>query len=311
MRFHGGAGGSLDRFRITLALVAPFGQGPAGGQVAVDRIVRRGLVRDDVRLDAAPNEFGEDVGGVAEEANRLGLTGRGPALDLGQGFIQRVGALVEIFRAQAEVDAGWIALDGEATGARENGRERLCAAHPAEAAGQDPFAAQVAVVVLATGFGERFIGALDDALGANVDPRTGCHLAIHHETLAIELIEMVPIGPVRYEVGVGNQNARGIGVGAEHADGFSRLHEQGVVVIQRSEFGDDAVKVVPGARRAPDAAVDNQFVRAFGDVGVQVVHEHAHRRFGQPALGRDVGSGRREDVACVVTWIGHRAASGG
>src|SRR3546814_12387761 len=59
-----------DGGRIALALRKPFVEGPPGGEVAVHRIMRRGLVGEKVRMDAAPDHLGQDLGGVAEQAHR-------------------------------------------------------------------------------------------------------------------------------------------------------------------------------------------------------------------------------------------------
>ena len=127
-----------------------------------------------------------------------------------------------------------IAFDGEAAGAGHDRGQRLRAAHAAEPAGQDPVALEVAAIVLAAGLDEGLVGALHDALRADIDPRAGRHLAVHHQALLIELVEMVPGRPVRHEVGVGDQHARRIGVGAEHADRLAGLHQQRLVVARAS-----------------------------------------------------------------------------
>ena len=152
---------------------------------------------------------------------------------------------------------------------------------------------QIAAVVLAAGFGERLVGALHDALAADVDPRAGRHLAVHHEALAIELVEVLPGRPVRHEVRVGDQHARGVGMRLEHADGFSRLDEQRFVGFQRAQARDDLVVALPVARGLADAAVDHEVFGPLRDLGIEVVHEHAQRGFGEPALGRErsVGAG--------------------
>ena len=48
---------------------------------------------------------GQDLGGVAEQADRLRLAGLGPALDHRQRLVERLGLLVDIAGAQAEIDA--------------------------------------------------------------------------------------------------------------------------------------------------------------------------------------------------------------
>ena len=97
---------------------------------------------------------------------------------------------------------------------------------------------------------------------ADIDPRAGRHLAVHHQALAVELVEMVPGRPVRHEVGVGDQHARRIGMGAEDADRLARLDEQRLVASERLQRRDDAVEALPVARGPADAAIDDELVRA-------------------------------------------------
>ena len=103
--------------------------------------------------------------------------------------------------------------------------------------------------MLAAHFGEGLEGALDDALGADVDPAAGGHLAVHHQPGAIELVEHLPIRPFGHEVGVGEEHARRVLVGAEHADRLARLDQQGLVVLQPLERLDDLVVSRPSCAR--------------------------------------------------------------
>ena len=88
-----------------------------------------------------------------------------------------------------------LAFDGDHRGAGHGRGERLRAAHAAEPGGQDPFALEIAAIMLAADFGEGLVGSLHDALRADIDPGAGRHLAIHHEALAIELVELLPGRP--------------------------------------------------------------------------------------------------------------------
>ena len=72
----------------------------------------------------------------------------------------------------------------------------------------------VAGVMLAPGFGEGLVGSLHNALSSNVNPGPGRHLAVHHQALAVELVEMRPGRPMRHEVRVRDQHPRRIGMGA-------------------------------------------------------------------------------------------------
>ena len=62
--------------------------------------------------------------------------------------------------------------------------------------------------MLATGFDEGFVGTLHDALAADVDPAAGGHLAVHRQPFGIQLVKVFPGGPVRDQVGVGDQHTR-------------------------------------------------------------------------------------------------------
>ncbi len=176
---------------------------------------------------------------------------------------------------------------------------------PPRPAGQYPLTFEVAAIVLTPRLDKGLIGALNDPLRADIDPRAGGHLAVHRQALLIELVEMVPGRPVRHEVGIGDQNARRILVRAENADRLAGLHQQRLVFGERLQRRDDAVEVLPGAGGAADAAIDDQFVRIFRHVRIEIVHQHAQRRFGHPALGVELGSARRPDFADVVTGIAH------
>ena len=200
-------------------------------------------------MPSRPTEIG--TGDCAQHVERLVDRGRAP---------------VEIAGLEPLLDPALLAFDGDAMGAGHHRRERLRAAHAAEARGQDPAAAQVAVIMLAAHFGEGLVGALHDALGADVDPRAGRHLAVHHQALAIEFVEMVPGRPFRHQVRIGDQHARRVRVGAEHADRLARLDEQGLVVLEPLQRLDDRVVALPVARRPADAAIDDQLLGRLGDV---------------------------------------------
>ena len=170
---------------------------------------------------------------------------------------------------------------------------------------------EVAAVMLAADLDEGLVGALHDALAADVDPRAGRHLAVHHQALAIELVEVLPGRPVRHEVGVGDQHARRVG------DGCGRRRPAcptGPAASRRRssalQRGDDAVEALPVARRAADAAIDDELAGLLGDLGIEVVHQHAQRRFGQPALGRERRAARRADDCGRCRCGSWRSSSG-
>ena len=262
-----------------------------------------GLVGHHVRAHAALDQLREDFRGVAQQGDGDGLAFGGVLGDARQGVVEVLGLLVDVAAGEAEVDAALLAFDVQRAGAGQGRGQRLGAAHAAETGGEHPLAFQVAVVMLAAGFDEGFVGALDDALAADIDPRAGGHLAVHGQALGIELVEVLPVGPVRHQVGVGDQHARGVGVGLEDADRLAGLHQQGLVFIQLFQGGDDLVVALPVARGATDAAVHHQLLGVLGDFRVEVVHQHAQRRFGQPAFGVQLGAARGTDFD--VAEFGH------
>ncbi len=139
---------------------------------------------------------------------------------------------VEVARRKPHLDPARLAFDRQHRRAGHRRGERLRAAHAAEPRGQDPLVGELAAAMLAPGLGERLVGALHDALAADVDPRAGGHLAEHHEALAVELVEVLPRRPFRHEVGVRDQHARRVGVRLEHADRLARLDQQRLVVAR-------------------------------------------------------------------------------
>ena len=105
---------------------------------------------------------------------------------------------------------------------------------------------------------------------------------------------------MRHEIGVGDEHARRVGVSAEHADWFAGLDEQRLVAFKPAQGRDDAVERLPVARCAPDAAIDHELARTFGDVGIEIVHEHPERRLGEPALGAEGRAVRAANHPFVV-----------
>ena len=293
------AGRRRHLLRLRLAAASPFAEGPARGHVAVRGIVRRRLVGHEVGHDAAPQNLREHLRRIAEEPDRARLPLAGPALHHGEGFVEVVGALVEIAGPDPGLDPLGVALDREADGARKGRGERLRAAHAAEPGREDPAPRQVAVIVLTPRLGKGLVGALHDALGADIDPAARSHLAVHGEATAIELREVLPGGPARHQVRVGDQHPGRICMGPEYPGRPAGLHQQGLLVSKLPEALDHAVEVVPAACGAADAAVDDQILWILRDLGVEVVHQHAKRRLGLPGTGRSIRSSGRDDRAGI------------
>ena len=248
--------------------------------------------RPELRGSRDLKDFRQELGGVALQAHGNGAV---RVFKHRRRLVQVGGLLVQVPRFETHLDARGIAFDDQHRSAGHGRRERLRAAHAAEPGAQDPFSRPVAGVMLATGFGESLVGALHDALAADVDPGAGRHLPVHHQALAVELVEVLPGRPARHQVGICDQHARRVGMRFEDADRLPGLDQETLVKIQTPQGLDDAVETIPVARGLADAAVDHQVLRALRHLGVEVVHQHAQRRLGEPAPGRELRSARGLD----------------
>ena len=144
--------------------------------------------------------------------------------------------------------------------------------------------------MLARRLGERLVRALEDALGPDVDPRPGGHLAVHHQPASLEVAEVLPGRPLADEVRVGDEDPRRPRVRAQDADRLARLDEQRLVALEGAELADDRVEGGPRACRPPGPAVDDEVVGVLGDLRIEVVHEHPERRFLLPAAAGQLGA---------------------
>jgi hypothetical protein len=72
---------------------------------------------------------------------------------------------------------------------------------------------------------------------------------------------------------------------AKHTDRLAGLNEQSFVVAKGLQRLDDSIVAIPVARSPADASVHDQLGRILCNIRIQVVHQHAQRRLGQPAAG--------------------------
>src|SRR5207249_5479075 len=100
-------------------------------------------------------------------------------------IVQVARSSIEIAALAAHFDAGRIAFDRQQRGPGHRRCQWLRSAHASESGGEYPAARQISAVVLASRFGEGLVRALNDALTADVDPRSGGHLPEHHQALEI------------------------------------------------------------------------------------------------------------------------------
>ena len=234
---------------------------------------------------------------LATNPTEIAFLSRRASFENCERFVDAPCDVIAVAALQALLDALSIDVDAKKERAIHRRGERLGAAHSAHAAGDDELAFQVSAKVLAAGLGEGFVGSLHDALAADVDPRSGGHLPIHHQALAFELVEMLPVGPAADEIGICEQDARRGLMRAQHADGLARLDEQGFVIGEGLERAHDGFEGFPVARGLAGSAVDDQIFGALGHFGIEIVHQHAQRGFLLPSAGIQLRASGRANLS--------------
>src|SRR5581483_8957912 len=105
-------------------------------------------------------------------------------------FIESEGDAIAIAVLNALFDAAAVDVNADEAGAIHGRGQRLGAPHATHPTGNDQFVPQRSAEVLLRRGGERFVGALNDTLAADVDPRTGGHLSVHGEAQALQAMEL-------------------------------------------------------------------------------------------------------------------------
>ena len=281
---------------VAPAQLLGLGQRQAGGDVA-ERVVGGRLVGDDVGGHVQLDQAGQHLGRVAQQPDRQRVPLVPGGLGPGQRVVEVVGGHVEVAGLQTAPDPVGVDLDHDRHAAVHRHRQRLGAPHTPQPGRDRDRAGQAPAEAAFGDDGEAFVGALQDALGADVDPRPRGHLAVHGQPQRLEAPELLPGRPVGHEVGIGDQHPRRPLVRAEHRHRLARLHEQRLVVLEPAQAGDDGVERRPAARRPPRPPVDDQVLGALGHLGVEVVHQHPQRGLLGPALAAALGAAGRPDRA--------------
>ena len=215
---------------------------------------------------------------------------------------RRVGPHVQVAVLDAALDGARVAVDADRDAVVHGHGERLGAAHAAETGGEGDRPGEGAAELLGGDGGERLVGALEDALGADVDPGTGRHLAVHGQAEGLQAAELLPVGPVADQVGVGDQHARRPLVGLHHADRAAGLDEHRLVLLERPQRADHGVEGAPVAGGLAGAAVDDELVGVLGDLGVEVVLQHPQGGFLLPSQGAQFACRAVPVRGGVLTW---------
>src|SRR5262249_4079394 len=115
-----------------------------------------------------------------------------------------------------------------------------------------------------------------------------------------EPAKFVPGRPMWDQKRVRDQHARRPGMSPEDPDRLAALHEECLVVAEAKQRRDDRPERGVVTRSLARASVDDQLLRKLGDLGVEVVEQHAQRRLGGPGSGVEVVASRSADPRQVA-----------
>ena len=118
---------------------------------------------------------------------------------------------------------------------------------------------------------ESLVGPLHNALRTNINPRTGRHLPVHHQPLPFQFIKMFPVGPIRHQHGIRNQNPGCVHMGWKNRHRLSALDEQGFVIVQIHQRPLNLIKGLTVAGRFAPSSVNNQIIGSLRHIGIQIV----------------------------------------
>ncbi|MNC29702.1 hypothetical protein D3C75_779650 [compost metagenome] len=121
---------------------------------------------------------------------------------------------------------------------------------------------------------KRLIGPLHNTLSAYINPAAGRHLPVHHQPLLIQLVKGVPVRPGRNQVGIRDENPRGIRMRAENGHRLAGLNEQGLVVFQCLQRTYNGVEALPIPCCLADSPIDDQLPGMLRHLRIEIVHQH-------------------------------------
>src|SRR5438093_848158 len=268
--------------RILRAQGVRVWDGKPARDVSSERVVRARLVRHNIRPDLALHQFGMDLGTIPDQADRQRRPARLCFEGHLEGLVQLEDDPIAISVRHAPPNPGLVDLDVEAHAFVHLDRERLRASHAAHAARQDESAFQRAAEMFPRARRERLVRSLDDPLRSDVRPSAGRHLPVHREAQLLELVERLPVRPLRHEVGVRDQDPWSIAVRLEDRHRLAALHDEGLVVAEGLERLDDPVEGVPVPRGLAGAPVADEIVRLLRVF--EIVLEHPEDGLLPPAL---------------------------
>ena len=241
-------------------------------------------------------QLGEDLGGVAEQADRQRPLGVARLDRQREGVVDVGGLDVEVAVVDAAVDAGLVAVHADRHALVHRHRQRLRAAHAADACGEGDGAGQGVRRTSSSRphrRSRRCPAGCPACRCRSTSPPSSARTSSGPAASSLRNCSQFAQSPTRLELAISTRGAHtwvrntptGLPDCTSMVSSFSRSRS----------VAHDRVERLPAAGGATGAAVDHEVLGVLGDLGVEVVHQHPQRGFLLPALAGDVGAARGAD----------------
>ena len=249
-----------------------------GAVAAVISHVAGGLVAHQIHMDALVVQELQQIHHVAVIGNRAGGLVVQVLLGDGQSLVQAVGAVGDPALGVAGGNTGIVHLGDDGGGAGNLSSLALSAAHAAQTGGDEQAAGQVAVLgdaqLQAAGAQQGVEGAVYDALGTDVHPAAGGHLAVVGNTQSGGAVEVLLVVVHADHQTVGDDAAGRQLMRVEQAQRVTRHDHQGLLVGHDLQILLDQAVLHPVLANLAGLTVGHQLVGVQSHIKVQVVVDH-------------------------------------
>ena len=214
----------------------------------------------------------------------------------------------------AGLDPRGVDLGDDPRAAGDLQRLGLGAGHPAEPRGDKGVAGEVAVLghaeIEPAGVEQGDVGAVDDALGADVHPAAGGHLTVVDAAQGGEAVEV--LGGVEHpdHETVGDDGSRRFGARGEEPHGVARTDHEGLGVVHDLEIALDEQVLHPVLTDLAGLTIGDELVRIERDIEIEVVLDHHLHGLGLGDLAGVAIDGATREAAVRAVAVAVDPAAG-
>ena len=292
-----------------------LGKGQALRAVApvVDRMAG-GLVAHEVHLDIMAHHIFQQIHDIAVIGDGNRRFGRQMLLGGSKDLLQVLIALLDPALLQAGLDAGGIHLRDDAHRAGNLRRLGLCTAHAAQARAHEQMARQVAVVGNAqmhpACVQQGIIGSMHDALGPDVHPAAGGHLAVVGHTHFLRDLPVLLVVEHAHHEPVGKDDPGSLRLRREKPQRMAGFQYQRLLVGHHLQVFLDEPVLQPVMADTARLPIGHQLVGIEPHLKIQIVLDHDLEGLALQAVSLVFVDGLSVDAACRAPAIGVDAAVG-